>query len=52
MMAWVRTSASEWPVQAELVLELDAAEHEPPAGDEPVAVIADARGHRRSSMAV
>ena len=39
--AWVRTSASEWPARPALVLDLDPAEDQPPAGGEAVAVVAD-----------
>ena len=42
MTAWVRTSASEWPVQPAVVLDPHAAEDERPALGEPVAVPADA----------
>ena len=45
MMAWVRTSASEWPSRPSSCVELDPAEHEPPAGDEAMAVVADPGAH-------
>ena len=39
--AWQTTSASEWPGQAELVLDLDPAQHELAARGERVGVDAD-----------
>ena len=46
MIAWVSTSASEWPASPRSCVDLDAAEHQPAAGREGVAVVADA-GLRR-----